>query len=60
MSWGATKEAKVLVHTVLMFLRHQLPVFPELRGKVRNELPQLRRTSLALGGARRVLLLGLQ
>src|SRR6266481_176931 len=37
---GATKETKILVHATLTFLRHQFPVFPELGGKVGNELPR--------------------
>src|SRR6266481_9775585 len=41
MSWGATEETKVFVHATLTFLRHQLPIFPKLRGKVGNELPLL-------------------
>src|SRR6266481_3546162 len=41
MSRGATEETKVFVHATLTFLRHQLSVLPELRGKVRNELPLL-------------------
>ena len=59
MSWGATEKAKVLVKTALVFLRHQLPIFPELGCKVGKELPRLRSTSLALGRARRVFLLGM-
>src|SRR6266481_6700093 len=51
---GTTKETKILVHATLTFLRCQLPVFPELGGKVGNELPRFRRASLALGRAREV------
>ena len=51
MSWGTTKEAKVLVETALAFLRRQLSVFPKLGGKVGNKLPWFRHASFALGRA---------
>src|SRR5882672_11399718 len=58
-SRSATEEAQFVVKTVLSFLRCQLAIFPEFRGKVRSGLLWVGRGALALGRAGIVLLLGL-
>src|SRR5882672_11252200 len=56
-SGSATEEAQFVVEMALSFLRRQLSVFPEFRGKVGSGLLRVGRGALALGRARIVLLL---